>query len=110
MEIRPQPMRNPLGVPWQELASLKRQKIQDKIHKTWLLDQDIISKAKHQKTLAGDFLDNLLDSETVRITMQDPYDLLEDLIKGKETTVKGAKAFCKRAVTTHQIVSPTCLS
>ncbi len=107
MGIRPQPIRSHPGVPWQELASLKRQKIQDKIHKTWLLDKDIISKAKHEKTLAGDFLDNLLDSETVRITTQDPYGLLEDLIKGKETAVKVAKAFCKRAVTAHQIV---CLS
>jgi hypothetical protein len=104
MEIRPQPIRSHPGVPRQELASMKRQKVQDKIHKTWLLDKDIVSKAKHKKTLAGDFLDNLLDSETVLITMQDPYDLLEDLIKGKETAFKVVKAFCKRAVTAHQIV------
>lgn len=107
MEIRPQPIRSHPGVAWQELASLKRQKIQNRIHETWLLDKDIISKAKHEKTLAGDFLDSLLDSETVRITTQDPYDLLEDLINGKETAVKVANAFCKRAVTAHQIV---CLS
>jgi len=89
---------------WQELAAKKRQQTNDKIAKKWVLDSDIIDKAQSSRSLAGPFIEDLLDDETVKITALDNVDLVDALSTGSLTAVQVATAFCKRAVYAHQLV------
>jgi hypothetical protein len=89
---------------WQELAAGKRQQINDKIAKKWVLDSNIIDKAQSLRSLAGTFIEDLLDHETVKITALDNVDLVDALSTGSLTSVQVVSAFCKRAVYAHQLV------
>ena len=89
---------------WQQLAAKKRQQTNDKIAKKWLLDSDVIDKAQSSRSLAGPFIEDLLDHETVKITALDSFDLVDALSTGSLTAVQVVTAFCKRAVYAHQLV------
>ena len=89
---------------WKELAAQKRQQTNNKIAKEWILDTDIIGKAQSSRILAGPFIENLLDHETLKITALDNVDLVDALSRGSLTAVQVSTAFCKRAVYAHQLV------
>lgn len=90
--------------PWQELAARKRQRDLDKIPLQWKLSPQVIQQAKHRRSIADDFLDGLLDSETRLITNWDVPALMAMTGNGSLSAVSLVTAFCKRAAFGHQLV------
>jgi amidase len=72
--------------------------------KEWVLDSDIIGKAQSSRILAGPFIEDLLDHETVAVTALDNADIVDAMSRGSLTAVQVATAFCKRTVYAHQLV------
>ena len=92
------------GLSWQEKAARKRADNYEKIPKEWLLPQTTLEAGKKQKKLTGEFIESLLDQETLRITRLDVVDLLENLRNRSLTATQVTHAFCKRGAFAHQLV------
>jgi amidase len=89
---------------WQKQAEAKVAATLSKIPNEWRLDHSVIEDAKKHRQLAGDFIFQLLDHDTVECVSHDSGELV-DLIKKKVyTSVQVAQAFCKTAAVAHQIV------
>ncbi|KAF4447181.1 general amidase [Fusarium austroafricanum] len=67
----------PASVLWQETAARKRQCNLAKIPQRWKLSPEVIEKANQRRSIADGFIDDLLDSETRRITNLDVPALME---------------------------------
>ncbi|RSL96388.1 hypothetical protein CEP52_011517 [Fusarium oligoseptatum] len=88
---------------WQETAARKRQQDLAKIPTPWRLSPDVIEQAKQRRSIADDFVDGLLDSDTRRITNLDVPALMELTGNGSLSAVCLTTAFCKRAAYGHQL-------
>ena len=92
------------GTQWQKLAETKRRENLAKIPQEWLLSERIIVEGKERKKIAGDFIESLLDPETLEITSQDSEDILDLLRNGSLSALQVTRAFCKRGAYAHQLV------
>ncbi len=90
--------------PWQEIVAEKRKALHQLIPGDWLLPTDVLTRAENTIKLVGDFIESLLDPETLEITALDPVDILARIREGTYTAVKVTTAFCKRAAYAHQLV------
>ncbi|KAL5312879.1 hypothetical protein ACEPPN_019305 [Leptodophora sp. 'Broadleaf-Isolate-01'] len=88
---------------WQEIVAEKRKAIHQLIPGDWLLPTDVLTRAENTPKLVGDFIESLLDPETLEITALGPVDILARIREGTYTAVNVTTAFCKRAVYTHQL-------
>lgn len=64
----------------------------------------MIDNAKRRRSIVGEFIEGLLDTETHRITSLDPVDIVEGTSNGSLSAVQVVKAFSKRAAIGHQLV------
>ncbi|KAM3496495.1 hypothetical protein MY3957_000335 [Beauveria namnaoensis] len=88
---------------WQTVVSEKRAELAAKIPQEWLLSQRVIDHARGGRSIAGDFLDSLLDSHTRDITTREPTEIVREIASGNLSSVEVVTAFCKRASYIHQI-------
>lgn len=92
------------GASWQELVRAKLQNDQSKIPAEWLLDHALVEMASSRQAIAGEFIESLLDGETLAITSVDMTKLLALISNGTLTSEVVVTAFCKRAAFAHQLV------
>lgn len=92
------------GKRWQDIAATKRRENMSKIPQEWLLTEKVLTEGKQRKKIAGDFIENLLDSATTKITSMDNDELLSLLADGSLSALQVTSAFCKRAAYAHQLV------
>jgi amidase len=95
---------------WKEVVAEKLSADEAKIPEPWRLSPDVITAAKSRKQIAGDFVESLLDSETLQITSVDAPDLVAAMGNGSLTAVQVVTAYCKRAAFAHQLVRTKALS
>lgn len=95
---------SPKKASWQDDAAAKRRDDLLKIPVEWRLSEDDLERARKQRCIAGDFLDGLLDDETMYLTNLDVSALLEMMANGSLTALKVTRAFCKRLAYAHQLV------
>ena len=89
---------------WQARAEAKVAVTRSKIPDEWRLGQNVIDDAKKHRQLAGDFMNQLLDSETVNFISHDGTAIVDLIGKREATSVQVVRAFCKAAAVAHQIV------
>lgn len=89
---------------WQKIANGKRQADLAKIPASWRLDDSILEEAKKRSTIVGDFIEELLDEDSRRITGFDVSDLITMMGNKSLTAVATVSAFSKRAAYVHQLV------
>ena len=89
---------------WQTVVSAKKAELAAKIPQEWVLSQTVIDDARSRRSIAGGFLDSLLDSRNGDITTREPTEIVHDIASGNLSSVDAVTAFCKRAPYTHQIV------
>jgi hypothetical protein len=92
------------GRPWQAIVADKRTALHELIPEEWLLPTDVLTRAEDTPKLVGDFIESLLDPETLEVTALDPVDIVARIREGTYTAVKVTRAFCKRAAYAHQLV------
>ncbi|KAH8590975.1 amidase signature domain-containing protein [Bisporella sp. PMI_857] len=88
---------------WQLTAEKKRRSIADKIPQDWKLPQSVLKGAHERRKLTGDFFEQLLDGETLRITKLHSNDLLGAIRNRSLSAVEVTRAFCKRTAFAHQL-------
>ncbi|SPQ27180.1 4d5488d3-8290-446a-b4cc-13cd47e22ab9 [Thermothielavioides terrestris] len=88
---------------WKEAVADKLRADNAKIPEQWRLSADVIAAAKSRKQIAGDFIEDLLDSETLHITSADAPDLVAAMANGSLTAVQVVTAYSKRAAFAHQL-------
>ena len=93
------------GTQWQEIAATKRKEDIAKIPRERLLSEKLIVEGKERKQIAGDFIESLLDAETLEITSQDSEDILNLLRNGSLSALQVTRAFFRRGAYAHQLVS-----
>lgn len=89
---------------WKAQAEAKAADTLSKIPVEWRLEQDVIKAAKNRRQLAGDFIFNLLDRETVKCISYDSKELVDLIAKKEYTSLQVTQAYCKTAAVAHQIV------
>lgn len=94
---------------WEDLVHGKRDDDLAKIRSEWLLELSFIEKASLLPSIAGEFIESLLDPETLSITSMDVPDLLALTTSGSISSEVVVTAFCKRAAFAHQLVWLTCI-
>src|SRR5690348_8319132 len=94
---------------WEEVATQKQQQDMQKIPLEWRLSQHIVDRARKQKNITNNFIDELLDDKTKHVTSLDAPILVERTGNGSLTALEVVIAFCKRAALAHQLV-PTSIS
>src|ERR1700726_1577424 len=85
------------GQSWRDIARNKMQEGFGKIPKEWVLSSSILNKAKTRRKIAGDFIEGLLDDETIHTTNLDAPELIQHMSNGSVSAVQVVTAFCKRA-------------
>jgi len=88
---------------WQVTAENKRNANLAKIPPHWCLDDSILKEARQRSSIVGDFLEELLDEQTRRITSLDASDLVEMMRNSSLTAVETVNAFSKRAAYVRQL-------
>ncbi|KAK0103671.1 Acetamidase [Cadophora gregata] len=88
---------------WKEIASEKRCQNMDKIPKDWILPESVIKKSHVTRSIAGHFIEDLLDEETLFISKLDVPEIVELTSNGSLTAVKVITAYSKRAAYAHQL-------
>lgn len=91
---------------WQAIAAEKRAKTMAQIPREWILSASNLSEGKLRRSLAGEFIESLLDHDTLSITNMDVPEIAQSTSNGSLTAVQVVMAFCKRAAFAHQLVSP----
>ncbi|KAI1506266.1 amidase signature domain-containing protein [Biscogniauxia marginata] len=90
---------------WKVNAAAKVAADNNKIPKEWLLNPEVIRESKSRRSIAGEFIESLLDAETLHITSMDVPDLVQGMSDGKLKAVQVTASFCKRAAYAHQLSS-----
>ncbi len=90
--------------PWDQIAADKRNDNLAKIPQDWLLKPDVIEASKKHRSIAGWFIESLLDIDTLRITGLDPVEIIDSIAAGTLSSLEVTTAFCKRAAFAHQLV------
>ena len=75
-----------------------------KIRAEWILAPDVIQQAKKERSIAGAFIESILDPDTRAITRHDVPTLMEMTCNGSLSAVRLTTAFCKRAAYGYQLV------
>ncbi|KAM3428137.1 hypothetical protein MY4824_009011 [Beauveria thailandica] len=88
---------------WKTVVAAKKAELAAKIPEEWLLSQGVIDHARSRRSIAGDFVDSLLDSHTRDITTREPTETARQIASGNLSSVDVVTAFCKRASYIHQI-------
>lgn len=91
--------------PWQKTVADKIEADMGKIPPQWILDPDVVAAAKDRRKIAGEFVESLLDNDTLRITSMDVIQLVNDMGAAQLSAVQVVTAFSKRAAFAHQLVS-----
>jgi amidase len=91
---------------WEVIAAEKRLRDLAKIPPEWKLPQEVLDHAKQHRSVADDFIDNLLDEESRYLTNLDAPALMDQTANGSLTALNLTTAFCKRAAYAHQLVRP----
>lgn len=89
---------------WQQIAHEKRRADLAKIPAAWRLDDSILKEAKKRSSIVGEFIEELLDEDSRRITGLDVSDLISMMGNKSLTAVETISAFSKRAAYVHQLV------
>ena len=89
---------------WKAQAHAKVADTLSKIPVEWRLEQDIIKAAKSCRQLAGKFIFDLLDDETVKYISHDSKELVDLIAKKEYTSLQVTQAYCKTAAVAHQII------
>ncbi|KAI0602177.1 amidase signature domain-containing protein [Biscogniauxia sp. FL1348] len=89
--------------PWKDIVDVKVAVDRAKIPKEWLLDPGIVSDAKSRRSIAGEFIESLLDNESRQITSMDVTDLVQSMSEGRLKATQVVTSFCKRAAYAHQL-------
>lgn len=89
---------------WKAQAQEKAADTLSKIPVEWRLEPDVIKAAKARRQLAGNFIFDLLDHETVKYISHDSQELVDFIAKKEYTSLQVAQAYCKTAAVAHQIV------
>ncbi len=90
---------------WKDIAFEKRCRDMDKIPKDWILSESVMKKSKATRSIAGHFIEDLLDEETLLITKLDVPEIVERTSNGSLTAVKVVTGYSRRAAYAHQLVS-----
>lgn len=101
MTVPEQPLRS---TGWKKIAGQKLEDNHAKIPQEWLLPPELVSSARERDRVAGDFIESLLDPDTVKITSTDAPQLVQEMSDGVWTAYQVVSAFCKRAAYAHQLV------
>ncbi|KAJ4295566.1 hypothetical protein N0V90_007579 [Kalmusia sp. IMI 367209] len=88
---------------WKKIALAKKERELEKIPEEWRLARNLIEESRKRKTIAGAFIEGLLDQETIRITRLDPVDIVNSTSNGSLSAYDVVKAFSKRAAYGHQM-------
>ncbi|KAI5918985.1 amidase signature domain-containing protein [Camillea tinctor] len=88
---------------WKDAVDIKVAADNAKIPKEWLLDPSVINEAKNRQSIAGEFIESLLDDKTRQITSMDVIDLVQNMSEGKLKATQVVTSFCKRAAYAHQL-------
>ena len=89
---------------WKDVAAAKRAENMGKIPQEWRLPKEVLVEAKKRKSIAGAFIESLLDTETRTITGLENERILDFIRNGSLTALRVTAAFCKRAAYAHQLV------
>ena len=89
---------------WQARAKAKVTEIHSRIPKEWLLDEDDLENAKHQRDLTGPFIESFLDAREVDIIRNDSLQLVQKIKSQHHTAVEVVQAYCRTAAIAQQIV------
>ncbi|KAI1334275.1 amidase signature domain-containing protein [Xylariaceae sp. FL0016] len=89
--------------PWQRAVSHKKDRDMRKIREDWKLPEEVLQRAMERRSIADDFIESLLDPETLRITNQEVPVLMEMTSNGSLSALSLTTAFCKRAAYGHQL-------
>lgn len=81
---------------WQEIAAEKRLQTRDRI-----LRDPVLAQGKSRRSIAGSFIEGLLDLRTLFLTSLDPVDIVACVGNGSVFAVEMTTAFCKRASFAH---------
>jgi hypothetical protein len=68
------------------------------------LKPEVIEEGKNQRSIAGSFIESLLDVDARHITGLDPVEIVKCTTSGKLSSLAVMKAFQKRAAFAHQLV------
>ena len=90
---------------WQDVAANKRCRDMAKIPKDWILPKSVVKESQARRSITGNFIEDLLDGETLLITNLDVPKIVERTSNGSLTAVQVVTAYSKRAAYTHQLVS-----
>ncbi|KAL3471563.1 amidase signature domain-containing protein [Aspergillus californicus] len=88
---------------WQQIANEKREANWAKIPPEWILEPQILMNGRSRHSIAGDYMEGLLDAKTQYITDMDVPQLVARMQDGTLTAVDVVTAFCKRAAYAHQL-------
>ncbi|KAL2866696.1 amidase signature domain-containing protein [Aspergillus lucknowensis] len=88
---------------WQQVASGKRQANLAKIPPDWILEPQLLEDGRSRLSIAGDYIEDLLDDKSRYITDMDVPELVARMKDGTLTAVEVVTAFCKRAAYAHQL-------
>ena len=91
------------AVPGQTIAAQKRQRGTAKIPPERRLPQDVLDQAKLRRSIADEFIDALLDSDSKFLTDLNAPALMAMTANGSLTSVRLTTAFCKRVAYAHQL-------
>jgi amidase len=92
-----------MAASWQTIAAQKRERDMAKIPAEWRLPQEVLDRARQQRSIADDFIDGLLDAESRSPTNPDTPALMAMTANGSLSAVRLTTAFCKRAAYAHQL-------
>lgn len=67
--------------PWQEIVEQKLRADRAKIPAAWLLEEEVVQEAISRRQIAGQFIESLLDAESLRITALDVPELVQKMGK-----------------------------
>ncbi|KAL8836535.1 MAG: hypothetical protein Q9170_002890 [Blastenia crenularia] len=90
---------------WQASAKAKVADIHSRIPNEWVLSATDLEKAKQQRSLTGDFIEQFLDDGEKNIIRTGSVGLVEKLKCRVYTAVDVARAFCHTAAVAQQIIS-----
>lgn len=90
---------------WEIKAAEKRASTLAKIPSEWRLSAAELERASKQRDLTGSFIEEFLEPNEIAIVNMDSVPIVEAIKNRRLSAVEVAKAFCKTAAISHQIVS-----
>jgi amidase len=91
---------------WKKTRNQKLADDRRKIRAEWILESTTIEDARGRVSIAGKYIETLLDAETARLTSLDVPSMMNLTMSGRLSAEDLVTAFCKRAAFAHQLVRP----